>query len=121
VRLVLTYKSDPNGADAPVYRPVQSSGPVKGPLFVKAPVAWLWTWNGYYLGINAGSSRGRSNTDAFFNDMAVVTTFGTSSVDGVRGRVFGVQTGYNFQSGSWLWGVEAAVQLTGRARNPIFI
>ena len=56
----------------------------------------------------------------FFNDIALATTFGTSSIDGVRGRVFGVQTGYNFQSGSWLWGVEADLQLTGQVSNPVF-
>ncbi len=120
VRLGFNYKFDPNGADAPVYRPVQSSGPVKGPLFAKAPVAWLWTWNGYYLGINAGYSWGRSNTDAFFNDNAIGTNFAINSSVGMRGRVFGVQTGYNFQSGNWLWGVEADLALTGQVGNPVF-
>jgi opacity protein-like surface antigen/outer membrane receptor protein involved in Fe transport len=120
VRLGLNYKFDPNGADAPVYRPVASSGPVKGPLFSKAPVPWLWSWNGYYLGINAGYGWGRSNTDAFFNDNAIGTNFGTNSSVGMRGRVFGVQTGYNFQSGNWLWGVEADLALTGQVGNPVF-
>jgi outer membrane immunogenic protein len=121
VRLGLNYKFDPNGADAPVYKPASRSAAIDGPpLVLKAPVPWLWTWNGYYLGVNAGYSWGRSNTDAFFNDNTLATTFGTSSVDGVRGRVFGVQTGYNFQSGSWLWGVEADLQLTGQVGNPIF-
>ena len=120
VRLGLNYKFDPNGADAPVYQPARSSENGPRPLVAKSLVPWLWTWNGYYLGINAGYSWGRSNTDAFFNDIANATTFGTSSIDGVRGRVFGVQTGYNFQSGSWLWGVEADLQLTGQVSNPVF-
>ena len=120
VRLGLNYKFDPNGADAPVYQAAKSPGLVKGPLLVKAPVAWLWTWNGYYLGINAGYSWGRSNTDAFFNDIANASNFAINSSDGLRGRVFGVQTGYNFQSGNWLWGVEADLALTGQVGNPVF-
>jgi len=120
VRLGLNYKFDPNRADAPVYRPAKSSGPMKGPFFVKATVPWLWTWNGYYLGINAGYGWGHSNTDAFFNDIANATAFGTNSSIGMRGRVFGVQTGYNFVSGPWLWGVEADLALTGQVGNPVF-
>jgi opacity protein-like surface antigen len=119
VRLGLNYKFDPNGADVPVYRPA-SPGPMKGPLLVKAPLPWLWTWNGYYLDMNAGYSWGRSNTDAFFNDIANATTFGTNSSVGMRGRVFGVQTGYNFVSSPWLWGVEADLSLTGQVGNPVF-
>jgi opacity protein-like surface antigen len=121
VRLGLNYKFDPNGADAPVYQPVKSSGPVKGPLVVKAPVPWFWTWNGYYLGVNAGYGWGRSNTDAFFNDNGIGTNFSTNSSVGMMGRVFGVQTGYNFVSGPWLWGVEADLALTGQSGNPVFI
>ena len=121
VRLGLNYKFDPNGADAPVYQPARSSENGPRPLVAKSLVPWLWTWNGYYLGINAGYSWGRSNTDAYFNDMASITTFGTSSNDGLKGRVFGMQTGYNFQSGRWLWGLEADLQLTGEVTNPIFI
>jgi opacity protein-like surface antigen len=87
-------------------------------------VPWLWTWNGYYLGINAGYSFGRSTSDAFFNDLfndiAPATAFGTSSVDNLAGSVFGIQTGYNFQSGIWLWGVEADAQITGEVANPVF-
>ena len=37
------------------------------------------------------------------------------------GRVFGLQTGYNFVSGPWLWGVEADLALTGQSGNPVFI
>ena len=123
IRLGLNYKFDPSGADAPVYRPVKPSAPFGGPArVVKGPVVpWLWTWEGYYLGINAGYSWGHSNTDAFFNDIANATTYGTNSADGMRGRVIGMQTGYNFQSGRWLWGVEADLQLTGEVANPIFI
>jgi len=123
VRLGLNYKFDPNGSDAPVYRPVKPAAPFGGPArVVNGPVVpWLWTWNGYYLGINAGYSRGTSSTDAFFNDIANATAFATSSSDGLNGKLFGIQTGYNSVSGPWLWGVEADLQLTGQVANPVFI
>ena len=79
-------------------------------------VPWLWTWEGYYLGINAGYSWGRSNTDAFFNDIANATSFGTNSADGMRGGVFGMQTGYNFspEGGCGAW----KRTCSSRARSP---
>jgi opacity protein-like surface antigen len=120
VRIGVNYKFDPNGSDAPIYQPAKRSASIgSSPLVVKSSVPWFWTWNGYYLGINAGHSWGRSNTDAFFNDIANVTTFGTNASVGLRGSVLGVQTGYNFQSGAWLWGIEADLQLTGEVANPV--
>jgi opacity protein-like surface antigen len=35
--------------------------------------------------------------------------------------VLGVQTGYNFQLGNWLWGVEADAALSAQHGNPKFI
>ncbi|HEY7248518.1 MAG TPA: TonB-dependent receptor [Xanthobacteraceae bacterium] len=120
VRLGINYKFDPNGADAPVYRPAKPAAPI-GLLALKKPVPWLWTWKGYYLGINAGYGRGTSNTAAFFNDISNATAFTRNATDGLKGKLFGIQTGYNFTSGPWLWGVEADIQLTRQVANPVFI
>ena len=47
----------------------------------------LWTWTGYYLGIKAGYSWGRSSTDAFFNDNTIPgALFATASTFGSRVR-----------------------------------
>jgi opacity protein-like surface antigen/outer membrane receptor protein involved in Fe transport len=119
VRLGINYKFDPN-ARAPVYQPATKSSETSRPLVLKSPVAWLWTWDGYYLGINAGYGFGRSNTDAFFTDNTLGTAYGTNAGDHVKGRMLGLQTGYNFISGAWLWGLEADLQLTGQVGNPIF-
>jgi opacity protein-like surface antigen len=35
--------------------------------------------------------------------------------------VFGIQTGYNFQAGAWLFGIEADAQLTAQHANPKFV
>jgi outer membrane immunogenic protein len=120
VRIGVNYKFDPNGSDPTIYQPAKRSASVgSSRLVVKPAVPWSWTWNGYYLGINAGYSWGRSHTDAFFKDIANATTFGTNASVGMRGRVLGMQTGYNFQSGPWLWGVEADLALTGEVANPV--
>ena len=91
------------------------------PAIVTDPLNGLWTWTGYYLGINAGYGWGKSNTDAFFNDNTIPALFATASTFALKGQVFGVQTGYNFQLGNWVWGIEADAQLSGQRNNPKFI
>jgi outer membrane immunogenic protein len=120
VRLGINYKLDPN-AEAPVYRPARSASVDKPRIIVTAPVAAPWTWTGYYLGVNAGYSWGKSNTDALFSDNTIPASFATSSTFQLKREVFGLQTGYNFQLGSWVWGIEADAQLSGQRNNPKFI
>jgi opacity protein-like surface antigen/outer membrane receptor protein involved in Fe transport len=118
LRLGINYKFDPN-AQAPTA--AKSLLPERQRIIVKAPVPTAWAWTGYYLGINAGYSWGKASTDALFNDSTIVgATFATSASYKLQGTVFGVQTGYNFALGSWLWGIEADVQLSGQHDTPIF-
>ena len=118
VRLGINYKLDPN-APAPT---AARSVPDKTATIFKPPVAAAWTWTGYYLGLNAGYSWGRSATDAFFNDATLPgAAFATGDRSGIDGKVFGVQTGYNFQAGWWLLGMEADAQLTAQHANPKFV
>ena len=122
VRLGLNYKFDP-------YAVVQRSAAIPASdvrerrrLVYKTPAGALWTWTGYYLGINSGYSWGRSSTDALFSDAAFPgAAFATHQSFGFDGRVLGIQTGYNFQMGGWVWGIEADAQLTGEHANPKFI
>ena len=51
-------------------------------------------WTGFYVGLNAGYGFGKSNWD--------VPAVSPSP----KGALFGVTLGYNFQTGSWLWGAE---------------
>jgi len=94
-----------------------------------APVAPLYTWTGFYAGLNIGGAWGRSNattgtdcsaidvppgyicsrlsiTPAALANAALVTASGTGpmSAGGVTG---GVQAGYNLQHGNFVYGVEA--------------
>jgi outer membrane immunogenic protein len=89
-------------------------------MIYKTAVPTAWTWTGYYLGLNGGYSWGKSHTDGFFNDSFLGTAFATSSSFGLDGKVFGIQTGYNFQVGRWVWGIEADAQLTAEHADPKF-
>jgi outer membrane immunogenic protein len=125
IRLGVNYKFDPN-AEAPSSQQASVSKwlvPDKRLMIVKGPIAPVWTWTGYYLGINAGYSSGKASTDAFFNDNTTVplTAFATNSSYGLHGRVLGLQTGYNRQFGSWLWGIEADLHLSGQRGTPTFV
>src|SRR5262245_14020072 len=60
----------------------------------------VYTWTGIYWGANIGYSWGKETNTA--------TLFGGSisesqKLDGVIG---GIQTGYNYQFGTWVWGLE---------------
>ena len=70
-----------------------------------APATQPWTWSGYYLGAHAGYGWARDP----FNNLKVnsVPLFGVDS----RGFVGGFQAGANWQSGSFVGGLE--VDLSG--------
>lgn len=63
----------------------------KSPAY-SAPIYASWT--GLYLGLNAGYGFGKSNWD--------VPAVSPSP----KGGLFGVTAGYNFQTGTWVWGAE---------------
>jgi outer membrane immunogenic protein len=79
-----------SAADLP--RPVY-----KGPAFV-APV---FTWTGFYVGVNGGYGWGKSDWDP-----------GVSSFD-ANGALLGGTLGYNLQTGSFVWGIEGDLDWSG--------
>jgi iron complex outermembrane receptor protein len=87
-----------------------------------APIAIAWSWAGPYLGINVGYSAGKSKTDAGFSDTGSATPlFATASSDSLNGVIAGFQGGYNWQSGNWVAGVEADIQLSTQNTTPTFV
>lgn len=83
--------------------------------YAKAPasvVEPIYSWTGFYAGLNLGGAWGRSDLDTL-----VVGGFGppnqvlVSSLDTLRlspnGFTGGGQAGYNWQSGNWVFGLEA--------------
>ena len=99
-------------------------------MYAKAPLATavVYDWTGFYIGGNAGYSWGRERTDGNLTGTQNVSVFRTagptlvSSVDtvlgtlpltgraDVNGFIGGGQAGYNWQRGTWLFGLEADFQ-----------
>jgi outer membrane immunogenic protein len=93
--------------------------PVKAPI-LKAPPVEVWNWTGFYIGGNVGYSWGRSDTDvSYFNPVsgALITPPAGSIVSSkfdMNGVIGGGQIGYNWQSGNWVFGIEADFQGSGQ-------
>jgi outer membrane immunogenic protein len=80
--------------------------PVKAMPRIVDPV---WSWTGFYVGVNGGYSWGRS--EATVDPTTPLATNIRHNVDGWLG---GVQAGYNWQvNPKFLWGVEADIQAAG--------
>lgn len=81
-----------------------SAMPTKAPNFV-AP-----SWTGFYAGLNAGYAWGNSEGTAVATDrFSAALGWGSMAIPPLKpeGFVGGGQIGYNWQSGSWVLGVEA--------------
>ncbi len=76
----------------------------KTPVFVPP-----YSWSGFYIGANAGGSWGRDTTD--YNVFGF-PLFSTSQ--NLKGFIGGGQIGWNWQTGAWVWGVEADFQGTSQ-------
>lgn len=91
--------------------PIRTAPPA--PVIAAAPV---FTWSGFYVGVNAGYGWADEN-----NETSVAVpgeAIGVGSVPGILtfndddgdGFVGGGQIGYNFQTGAFVFGVEADIQ-----------
>jgi outer membrane immunogenic protein len=70
----------------------------------------VYSWTGIYWGGNVGYSWGQSKNDRSLVNLGV-TVSESQDVDGVIG---GVQTGYNYQFGAWVLGLETDIQASGQ-------
>jgi outer membrane immunogenic protein len=77
----------------------------KAPAMVAAP---LFSWTGFYVGANLGY--GWSDGNGNLTVAGLGTGALTGSGDGILG---GGQAGYNWQTGPWVFGVEADIQASG--------
>lgn len=106
-------------------------------MAVKAPVIVdpIYDWTGFYIGGNVGYSWGRARTQGTASGVVTTDVFRTASGPGtplsvitttpiapfalpggsynVDGVIGGGQAGYNWQSGTWLYGLEADFQGSG--------
>ena len=96
--------------------------PMKAP-----PLVAVYSWTGWYAGVNVGYSWGRSETDvAYFTSPGGVPIVpppgsivsGTADLDGWIG---GGQIGGNLQNGNWVVGLEADIQWSGQKGSSDFL
>jgi outer membrane immunogenic protein len=84
--------------------------------YIAAPI---FTWTGFYVGLNAGAGFNGSNNNGFvtngFGGTTFVTTGGGSNND--AGFTGGAQAGYNMQFGSFVVGVEGDINYLDRGNN----
>jgi len=89
--------------------------PTKAPVY-RAETTYNWT--GWYVGLNAGGNWGSSTASTSVDPGAAVplfiialppalTALGAPAKHSTNGFTGGIQGGYNWQSGSWVFGIEA--------------
>jgi len=97
--------------------------PVKAPPPVAAAV---WSWTGFYIGVNGGYSWGRSRSDAAFTTgtgVVIVPPAGSILGNGfdLTGGLAGGQIGYNWQMSNWLIGLEGDGQWASERGSTSFL
>ena len=79
-------------------------------LALKAPPAPpAYSWTGWYAGVNIGGSFGQARDTVSYGAPAVPFPPASTNAD-LDGVIGGGQIGYNMQSNSWLFGLEADIQ-----------
>lgn len=96
------FTSAAYAADPFVYEPETPAPILDAPSF---------SWTGFYVGVNAGYGGGKAKADATLDD-GVDYLRGNASITG-SGFIAGVQAGYNWQSGSMVYGIETDIQWSG--------
>ena len=87
--------------------------PAPAPMIAAVPV---FTWTGFYAGVNAGYGwNSNSNNNTVLVPGIGLVDVGSGGDDG--GFVGGGQIGYNYQIGSFVWGLEADLQWADRGGN----
>jgi outer membrane immunogenic protein len=104
-------------------------------MYTKAPIpVAIYDWTGFYIGGNVGYGWGRAGTDgtqtgtqsvsefaaisgALRPGFPVVTPLASAPLSGrsnLNGVIGGGQAGYNWQRGTWLFGLETDIQGSGQ-------
>lgn len=73
------------------------------------PAARGYNWTGFYAGIQAGYGRDRNSVEGrqIADDPAVIETLPYTVGMGAKGMFGGLQAGYNWQTASFVYGIEA--------------
>jgi len=91
---------------------------IKAPPVVPPPPRW----QGFYVGINGGGGMGPSSQTLTVDPLITLLGVATTGNYKVSGALLGATLGYNYQAGSWVFGVEGDIdwssiggQVTGPA------
>ena len=101
------------------------------PIYTKAPmmVAPVYNWTGFYLGGTLGGAWGSSDpaTSTVFSPPGYFAATSVPAVNAAglqhvspNGFTGGIEAGYNWQAGNWVWGIETdfqAFDLSGSATS----
>ena len=89
------------------------------------PPAPVWSWTGFYVGGNAGYGWGDANDKMTLGGLWPTDGTGDNLFVGPLGNhrlrpngfTGGVEAGYNYQTGQWVWGIEADWEYFGLKKN----
>ncbi len=85
------------------------------PVYKAAPPPPLaYSWTGWYFGVNVGYSWGEQTND--FTDGG----FTVSESQKMNGVIGGFQSGFNWQTGIWVFGMESDFQASGQKGSTTF-
>ena len=119
VKLYLIAKFDAIAPSGPPGSMKGHKGPLPSAMMItKAPVMAGWSWQGLYVGGQAGWMGGRVVTGrGFANPLEgePEPLFGSQAADSFGGGIFGVQAGYNWTHRLLVAGIEGDIQ--GPARR----
>ena len=79
--------------------------PAKAPVYKAPPAALPYNWSGFYVGANFGGAWSNGSLNIPGNNL----------YGGLTEFIGGVQAGYNFQAGQFLFGVEGEFDGAGFA------
>jgi len=82
----------------------------KAPAYKAPPPVRAVSWTGFYAGVNAGYAW--TDSDWQMSTPTAVVTFRSGTLH-PQGFIGGGQAGFNWQSGFWVWGIEADIDGRG--------
>lgn len=101
--------------------PGRRAAPAPAPVYTPPPP--IFTWTGFYVGLNAGYGFSSKNKASYSGDpgyLALGANVPRSYSLKRNGFVGGAQVGYNYQSGAFVGGVEADINFeTGKKTSTV--
>lgn len=82
---------------------------LRAPITKAPPLAPVYNWSGFYVGVNAGLGVGQNAASLSIPAGLIAESTSLSPY----GAIGGAQAGYNWQFGNWVLGVEADIQASG--------